>query len=67
MDAAEATRAALKLSPAACREHALRFSWHNSAMQFLGNLVPVKARANASEPDTETGYTATAGAGRANP
>lgn len=66
-DLAEATRAALKLSPAACREHALRFSWHNSAMQFLGNLVPVKARANASEPDTETGYTATAGAGRANP
>lgn len=32
----------LALSRAACREHALRFTWRNSAQQFLGNLVPAR-------------------------
>jgi glycosyltransferase involved in cell wall biosynthesis len=38
---AEAAGAALRLSPEACRAHALRYSWRNAAAQFLGNLVPV--------------------------
>lgn len=38
---AEAARAALSLSPEDCRKHALRYSWRNSAEQFLHNLVPV--------------------------
>ncbi len=36
--------AALDLSPAAARTHALRFTWENSARQFLDNLR--RARAN---------------------
>ncbi len=31
---------ALDLAPAECRDYAMRFSWHNSALQFLDNLVP---------------------------
>jgi len=40
-DLTEAAEAALRLSPEACRAHALRYSWRNSAEQFLQNLVPV--------------------------
>lgn len=43
---AEAAEAALRLSPEACRAHALRYSWRNSAEQFLGNLVPVAGEAS---------------------
>jgi glycosyltransferase involved in cell wall biosynthesis len=37
-DLARAVHNALRLSPEACRRHAERFSWHNSARQFLDNL-----------------------------
>lgn len=43
---AEAAGAALRLSPEACRAHALRYSWRNAAEQFLGNLVPVAGEAS---------------------
>ena len=51
-DLAAATAAALRLSPQACREHALRYSWRRSADQFLRNLVPVTGEAVplASDP-----------------
>jgi glycosyltransferase involved in cell wall biosynthesis len=52
-DLAEAAREALELSPAACREHALRFPWQNSAAQFLGNLVPITG--GAAVPATDAG------------
>ncbi len=47
-DLAAAVEHALTLSPTACREHALRFSWRSSAEQFLRNLVPVEG-ARAAE------------------
>jgi glycosyltransferase involved in cell wall biosynthesis len=33
---------ALTISRAACRGHALGFSWHRSASQFLANLQPIR-------------------------
>jgi glycosyltransferase involved in cell wall biosynthesis len=39
-DLAVAAREAVKLSPDACRNYALGFSWEASAAQFLGNLAP---------------------------
>jgi len=50
-DLAIAVREALKLSPAACRDHALRFSWRNSAEQFLRNLVPMTDARAAVAPE----------------
>lgn len=47
-DLAVAVAEALKLSPKACREHALRFSWRSSAEQFLRNLVPAVERSIAA-------------------
>lgn len=44
-DLAGATAAALRVSPQACREHALKYSWQRSADQFLRNLVPVTGEA----------------------
>lgn len=41
-DLASAARGALALSRAACREHALNYSWDASAHQFLTNLAPVR-------------------------
>ena len=41
-DLRKAALACLEFSRAACREHALRFSWRNSAQQFLDNLAPAK-------------------------
>jgi glycosyltransferase involved in cell wall biosynthesis len=38
-----ACREALKIPPAICREHALRFSWQETAAQFLGHLHPIAA------------------------
>jgi len=32
---------ALDLTPAKCRDYAMRFSWRNAARQFLDNLVPM--------------------------
>jgi len=43
----EAAEAALALSHEACRTHALRYSWRNSAEQFLANLVPVTRKETA--------------------
>jgi len=34
----------LAISREACRAHALKFSWHTVAQQFLGNLVPIRVR-----------------------
>jgi glycosyltransferase involved in cell wall biosynthesis len=34
----------LAISREACRAHALKFSWHTTTQQFLGNLVPIRAR-----------------------
>jgi len=36
---------ALSLSKSACREHAMQYSWQNSARQFLANCVPIPAEA----------------------
>ena len=42
-DLGKAARAALALSPDACRAHALRFSWDACALQFVENLQPMPA------------------------
>jgi glycosyltransferase involved in cell wall biosynthesis len=39
-DLGKAARAALELSPEACREHALGYSWHACAAQFLSHITP---------------------------
>ncbi len=39
---AEAALAALHLDPAACRAHALKFSWEACSRQFLEALVPAR-------------------------
>lgn len=39
-DLGRAARACLGISRAACRAHALRFSWPSCARQFIDNLVP---------------------------
>ncbi len=36
-----AVDSALDMAPTECRDYAMRFSWRNSAQQFLDNLVPV--------------------------
>ena len=41
-DLASAARRALSLPAQRCREHALGYSWSESARQFLGNLRPFK-------------------------
>ena len=37
-DLEQAAKAALALNPQDCRNHALRYSWHNATSQFLNNL-----------------------------
>jgi glycosyltransferase involved in cell wall biosynthesis len=49
-DLRKACLAALSLSKAACREHALNFSWPNSARQFLSNCAPIPAEVFQSAP-----------------
>ncbi len=44
-DLRAAARAALALSPAACRAHAETYSWQMSASQFLDNLSPFESSA----------------------
>lgn len=39
-DLRQAALSALDLSPAACRSHAMRYSWQASARQFVDNLSP---------------------------
>jgi glycosyltransferase involved in cell wall biosynthesis len=41
-----AVRRALTVSPAICRAYAEKFSWRESALQFIGNLTPVTAHAS---------------------
>jgi len=49
-DLGRAAVAALGIPADRCRAHALRFSWAESARQFLGNLVPTyKTAASGSE------------------
>ena len=43
-DLRRAALACLTISREACRSHALKFSWRATAQQFLGNLVPARAR-----------------------
>ncbi|HLJ18667.1 MAG TPA: glycosyltransferase family 1 protein [Stellaceae bacterium] len=43
-DLRRAALACLAISREACRAHALQFSWRATAQQFLGNLVPTRAR-----------------------
>jgi len=47
-DLGAAARRALEIDPAACRAHALTFSWEACARQFLDNLQPVLTRVEAS-------------------
>jgi glycosyltransferase involved in cell wall biosynthesis len=56
-DLAAAVAKAQTLSPDACREHALRFSWRRSAEQFLSNLMPLET------PNAPAFHQATAVAG----
>lgn len=42
-DLREAALAALALDPAACREHALAYTWEAATLQFLSNLAPCGA------------------------
>jgi glycosyltransferase involved in cell wall biosynthesis len=44
----EAALAAQQLDPAACRAHALAYSWEASTRQFLGALVPVPTAGGAA-------------------
>ena len=60
-DLGRATRRALTLDPARCREYALRSGWDASAREFEGNLVfcrpaqsPRRALANADLPQNAT-------------
>lgn len=48
-DLHEACLAALDLSPEAARAHALRFTWENSARQFLGNLAAARESWRSAE------------------
>lgn len=45
-DLGVAVRRALTVSPAICRAYAEKFSWRESALQFIGNLTPVTAQAS---------------------
>lgn len=49
-DLGQAARTALTLDPAACRAHALGFSWQASARQFLDNLMPIEKGRPLAEP-----------------
>jgi glycosyltransferase involved in cell wall biosynthesis len=45
-DLSAAVRRALTVSPAICRAYAEKFSWRESALQFIGNLTPVTPQAS---------------------
>lgn len=48
---------ALKLSREECRAYARRFSWENSARQFVGNLRPIgRQRPSPSGPSPHSGH-----------
>ncbi len=47
-DLGAAVKQALRVDPDQCRDHALKFSWRQSAEQFLGNLAPLHAEAAGS-------------------
>jgi 1,2-diacylglycerol 3-alpha-glucosyltransferase/glucuronosyltransferase len=49
---------ALSVPRAACRAHALRFSWAASAAQFLSHLSRIEARALQPAGEAETGWAA---------
>lgn len=51
-DLGRACLEALSLSRAACRAHAMQFSWRGSATQFLSNLSPI-ATASSEAPTAE--------------
>ncbi|MGI9384909.1 MAG: glycosyltransferase family 4 protein [Methyloligellaceae bacterium] len=44
-DLGKAALAALALDPAKCRTHALKYSWSNSARQFIDNIVAASGEA----------------------
>jgi glycosyltransferase involved in cell wall biosynthesis len=43
-DLQQAALDALKLNPADCRQHALNYSWEQSASQFISHLTPMMPR-----------------------
>lgn len=47
-DLADAAAAALRIDPAPCRAHALRYSWTACAEMFLANLEPIANPAGAA-------------------
>lgn len=49
-DLKRAALRALEISPAACREYALTFTWAHCAELFLQNLCPIERRAHALSP-----------------
>jgi glycosyltransferase involved in cell wall biosynthesis len=55
---------ALAIPSEICRAHALRFSWHASIQQFLGNLVPGADGSNLSEQAKGTAISSCDGAER---
>jgi glycosyltransferase involved in cell wall biosynthesis len=50
-DLGVAVRRALTISPVLCRTYAEKFSWRESALQFIGNLTPVTAHASMVADD----------------
>jgi glycosyltransferase involved in cell wall biosynthesis len=48
-DLGKAVEAARAIDSAHCRAYAMRFSWAQSARDFLANLVPIKGMARAAE------------------
>ncbi len=59
-DLKAACLAALSLSKSACRDHAMTYSWQNSARQFLSNCVQIPAEAfqSVSTASNRPGMTA---------
>jgi hypothetical protein len=59
-DLERACRRALTSPRAACRAHALRFSWQASAAQFLSHVSQIGVGAFAAAPDPQAGWEAKA-------
>jgi glycosyltransferase involved in cell wall biosynthesis len=49
-DLGKAAEAARGIDPALCRAHAMRFSWEQSARDFLANLAPIEIPRRLEQP-----------------
>ena len=49
-DLQKSTLRALEISPERCRAHAEKYSWEESARQFLGNLAPKESSTRELTP-----------------